>query len=152
MECHVEDSVKSLEGGAEDVREKFQTHMKLQESKLHQLKETMSENTSNLDIVGQAVIEKLNEIQVRDNEAAEVMDDMVGEISNNTKDIIIGLQSKVVEEKETVSSFIRDDLKEDVPSGLTPARVERPYPRYLAATSPHEKIISRYNVLTLLVY
>ena len=141
--CHVEDSVRSLEGAAEEVRDKFQSHMKLQESKIHQLKETMSDNTSNLDIVGQAVIEKLNEIQVRDSEAAEVMDDMVGEISNNTKDIIIGLQSKVVEEKEAVSSFIRDDLQEDVPSGLTPARVERPYPRYLAATSPHEKIISR---------
>ena len=141
--CHVEDSVRSLEGAAEEVRDKFQSHMKLQESKIHQLKETMSDNTSNLDIVGQAVIEKLNEIQVRDSEAAEVMDDMVGEISNNTKDIIIGLQGKVVEEKETVSSFIRDDLQEDVPSGLTPARVERPYPRYLAATSPHEKIISR---------
>ena len=150
--CHVEGSVKSLEGAAEEVREKFQSHLKLQESKVHQLKETMSENTSNLDIVGQAVIEKLNEIQVRDNEAAEVMDDMVGEISNNTKDIIIGLQSKVVEEKEAVSSFIRDDLKEDVPSGLTPARVERPYPRYLAATSPHEKIKSRYTFLLLLVY
>ena len=141
--CHVEDSVRSLEGAAEEVRDKFQSHMKLQESKIHQLKETMSDNTSNLDIVGQAVIEKLNEIQVRDSEAAEVMDDMVGEISNNTKDIIIGLQGKVVEEKEAVSSFIRDDLQEDVPSGLTPARVERPYPRYLAATSPHEKIISR---------
>jgi len=143
--CHVEDSVRSLEGAAEEVREKFQSHMKLQESKIQQLKETMSDNTSNLDIVGQAVIEKLHEIQVRDNEAAGVMDDMVGEISNNTKDIIIGLQSKVVEEKEAVSSFIRDDLQEDVPSGLTPARVERPYPRYLAATSPHDKIVSRYR-------
>jgi len=142
---HVEASAKSLEGASEDVRAKFQSHLKLQESKIQQLKETMRDNTTNLDIVGQAVVEKLNEIQVRDSEAAEVMDEMVGEVSNNTKDIITGLQSKMVEEKEAVSSFIRDDLKEDVPSGLTPVRIERQYPRYLAATSPHEKLISRYR-------
>merc|ERR1719312_2204784 len=70
---HVEASAKSLEGASEDVRAKFKSHLKLQESKIQQLKETMKDNTTNLDIVGQAVVEKLNEIQVRDSEAAEVM-------------------------------------------------------------------------------
>merc|ERR1719282_965295 len=84
---HVEARAKSLEEASEDVRTKFQSHLKLQESKIQQLKETMKDNTTNLDIVGQAVMEKLNEIQVRDSEAAEVMDEMVGEVSNNTKDI-----------------------------------------------------------------
>ena len=140
---HVESSVKALEEASEDARARFESHLKLQENKIQHLKETMEENTDNLDIVGQAVIEKLNDIQVKDNEAAETMDDMMAEVSNNTKDIITGLQSKLVEEKDAVTSFIRNDLQEDVPSGLTPARVERSYPRYLAATSPHQKIITR---------
>merc|ERR1712029_52298 len=53
---------------------------------------------------------------------------------------------KLNAEKESVSTFVTQVLEEDKPSGLTPVRVERSYPRYLAATSPHEKIISRFKV------
>merc|ERR1719419_846351 len=87
----------------------------------------------------------LNEIQVKDNEGVEAIDERISEVCNNTKDIIVGIRSKVAEEQENVTSFLRTTLKQDVPSGLTPARIERSYPRYLAATSPHEKIISRFR-------
>ncbi len=44
----------------------------------------------------------------------------------------------------SVREFVMSNLKKDVPTGTTPARIERTYPRFLAATSPHEKIIQRY--------
>lgn len=45
----------------------------------------------------------------------------------------------------SVREFVVSNLKKDVPTGATPGRIERTYPRFLAATSPHEKIIQRYR-------
>merc|ERR1719427_587588 len=69
----------------------------------------------------------------------------VSSVSENTKDIVTNLQSRITEEKETVSNFVTDVLQEDQPTGMTPARTERSYPRYLAATSPHERILNRFR-------
>jgi hypothetical protein len=42
-----------------------------------------------------------------------------------------------------VESFVKEGLQEDRPTGATPGRLERSYPRYLAATSPHARITER---------
>jgi hypothetical protein len=41
--------------------------------------------------------------------------------------MVTNLQSKITQEKE--SSFVTEVLKEDQPTGMTPARVERSYLR-----------------------
>ncbi len=51
----------------------------------------------------------------------------------------------------SVREFVVSNLKKDVPTGATPGRIERTYPRFLAATSPHEKIIQRYVIYSLLL-
>jgi len=142
---HVKESVEAFENSSATSVRNFKSHEKSQADKISQFKEALAENSTNLNIVGEAVIEKLNEIQVKDNEGVEAIDERISEVCNNTKDIIVGIRSKVAEEQENVTSFLRTTLKQDVPSGLTPARIERSYPRYLAATSPHEKIISRFR-------
>ena len=38
-------------------------------------------------------------------------------------------------------------LQDDQPSGLTPQRAERSFPRYLEATSPHQRILHRFRSL-----
>ena len=40
-------------------------------------------------------------------------------------------------------------LQDDQPSGLTPQRAERSFPRYLEATSPHQRILHRFRSLFL---
>jgi hypothetical protein len=42
-----------------------------------------------------------------------------------------------------VEEFVVVRLREDQPTGATPVRLERSYPRYLAATSPHARITER---------
>merc|ERR1719186_1077774 len=69
----------------------------------------------------------------------------VDTVTTNTRDLVVNLQTRVIQEKETVTSFVTDVLQEDQPTGLTPARVDRSYPRYLAATSPHERILNRFR-------
>ncbi|OXU30307.1 hypothetical protein TSAR_015423 [Trichomalopsis sarcophagae] len=46
---------------------------------------------------------------------------------------------------EKVDKFVAEDLRHDVPTGTTPARRDFNYPRHLAATSPHERIIKRFR-------
>ncbi|XP_011875428.1 PREDICTED: bipolar kinesin KRP-130 [Vollenhovia emeryi] len=46
--------------------------------------------------------------------------------------------------QESVEKFV-EDLRHDTPTGSTPARKEYRYPRYLAETSPHERIIQRFR-------
>ena len=89
----------------------------------------------------------------------------VGEKCAATMD---SLQSRLSLERETVVSFVTEvftffnfnnDLKlkvtcyhlalqvlrEDQPTGLTPQRTERSFPRYLEATSPHQRILHRFR-------
>ncbi|XP_063982789.1 kinesin-like protein Klp61F [Diachasmimorpha longicaudata] len=44
-----------------------------------------------------------------------------------------------------VDKFIVEDMRKDVPSGSTPAKKEFSYPKQLAVTSPHERIIQRFR-------
>ena len=41
--------------------------------------------------------------------------------------------------------LLLEGLERDVSTGSTPQRRELSYPRYLAATSPHERILQRYR-------
>ena len=72
----------------------------------------------------------------------EVVDN-IGALCEEASGMKSNVKEKVLEEKSNVVSFISDVLKEDQPTGRTPSRVERSYPRCLAATSPHEKLLSR---------
>ncbi|EFN72909.1 Bipolar kinesin KRP-130 [Camponotus floridanus] len=47
--------------------------------------------------------------------------------------------------QEKIGKFLLEDLRRDTPTGLTPAKKEYHYPRCLAATSPHERIIQRFR-------
>ena len=40
-------------------------------------------------------------------------------------------------------------LREDQPTGLTPQRTERSFPRYLEATSPHQRILHRFRYISI---
>ena len=78
------------------------------------------------------------------------------------------LQSRLILERETVVSFVTEVplfwtiylwclflsktqvLREDQPTGLTPQRTERSFPRYLEATSPHQRILHRFRYISKL--
>jgi len=50
--------------------------------------------------------------------------------------------------KTGVTNFLAEEMVQDKATGLTPARAERPFPRYLAATSPHARILDRLRKQT----
>ena len=56
-------------------------------------------------------------------------------MQENTKDLMVEVKEKAEQVSKTVCWFLTEDLQKDVPTSLTPTRVERSYPRVLAATS-----------------
>jgi len=67
---------------------------------------------------------------------------LIGALANeNTAD----LMTRTSESEAAVQQFLCESLQRDIPTGRTPARTERTYPRFLAATSPHQRILDRYR-------
>ncbi|XP_021939166.1 kinesin-like protein Klp61F isoform X2 [Zootermopsis nevadensis] len=46
---------------------------------------------------------------------------------------------------QDLDKFLVEELRKDIPTGNTPQRREFSYPRVLAATSPHERILARFR-------
>merc|ERR1712071_97261 len=61
------------------------------------------------------------------------------------KDWSLILGTEIKQRNEDVVKFLVEDLNEDVPTGQTPQRRDFAYPRFLASTSPHERIVQRYR-------
>ncbi|XP_046741303.1 kinesin-like protein Klp61F [Diprion similis] len=55
------------------------------------------------------------------------------------------VSAKLRTTQHQVEKFIAEDLRRDFPTGSTPVKTEHHYPRELAATSPHERIIQRFR-------
>ena len=104
-------------------------------------KEAVDQNKTDINIVGESVKEFIEETKTTDSDGVSSLVDSVSDVSLNAKELVTNLQSKITQEKE--SSFVTEVLQEDQPTGMTPARVKRSYPRYLAATIPHERILNR---------
>lgn len=55
------------------------------------------------------------------------------------------LATEIKQRNEDVVKFLVEDIRHDVPTGQTPQRRDFAFPRYLAATSPHDRILERFN-------
>ena len=55
------------------------------------------------------------------------------------------LKENVEEIRSKVNDHVNDGIVIYQPTGQTPVRQERQYPRYLAATSPHQRILGRFR-------
>jgi len=71
--------------------------------------------------------------------------DSVSELNSNVETQVESLMNRIGSERENVSIFVSEVLQEDKPSGRTPARAERSFPRFLAATSPHDRILAKFR-------
>merc|ERR1719430_3096765 len=101
------------------------------EQKLKSSENSLKKHVEEVKDVEEAAVRRL---------ATEV--ETVGEKCTTTMD---SLQSRLNLERDTVVSFVTEVLQEDQPSGLTPQRAERSFPRYLEATSPHQRILHRFR-------
>jgi len=142
---HVEDNEAAWKEIVEETETKIDKQKQLMSDKNTQFKETVDQVKNDINIVGDSVKEFIEEMKNTDTAGVESLVESVDTVDNNAKDMVINLETMVTQEKDTVSSFVTDVLQEDQPTGLTPVRVERSYPRYLAATSPHERILNRFR-------
>jgi len=69
------------------------------------------------------------------------VDDLVALTKANKDD----MKENVDVLRSKVTDLVNDGITIYQPSGETPSRTDRQYPRYLAATSPHQRIIERFR-------
>merc|ERR1719397_405939 len=72
----------------------------------------------------------------------------LGELKALSKEQVDGLTGQLIALDEEVSTVVWEEMKVYQPTGETPVRTERHYPRYLAATEPHQRILDRFRKTT----
>lgn len=55
------------------------------------------------------------------------------------------LGTEIKQRNEDVVKLLTEELRHDIPTGHTPQKREFVYPRFLASTSPHQRIVERYR-------
>jgi len=87
----------------------------------------------------------LTEMRTEEGARQEQGENRLGSLKELTEERYCELKERLQEQETNVLGFLEQDLQKDIPSGKTPARTERSYPRFLAATSPHQRILERYR-------
>merc|ERR1719410_1159015 len=144
-EAQVEATKMRWAAHQESFSERVATHTLRLEEKVADFNKVAKEGEEKLKASGGQL--KKNVEEVKDVEEAAVRRlatevETVGEKCTTTMD---SLQSRLNLERDTVVSFVTEVLQDDQPSGLTPQRAERSFPRYLEATSPHQRILHRFR-------
>ena len=89
-------------------------------------------------------LEHIERSRARETEHSAAATSSVEQLAGLTEDNCEQLRLRSQEQQDKVRRFLVEQLQRDVPTGSTPGRTERTYPRYLAATSPHHRIIERW--------
>ncbi|XP_052126532.1 kinesin-like protein KIF11-A [Frankliniella occidentalis] len=152
----VSEQVKSLETSAEEFKRNVEDHF---------LKHIQSysefESSSNIitKTIGDMVISSEQDIQNHISHQVSSLENLNMGVKSSTADmrrmlceLETELSVKVNEYEEALEHVERFGAKPATPTGKTPLRSELRIPRNLAATSPHEKILSRmrskYRILS----
>lgn len=72
----------------------------------------------------------------------------LGDLTDLSKENVADITKKMAHLDEEVATLVWEDLKVYQPTGETPLRVERQYPRYLASTDPHHRILDKFRKVT----
>merc|ERR1712123_8742 len=109
---HVEENKASWKEVVEGTKTKVETQSKLMAEKNTLFNEAVDENKTDINIVGDSVKEFIEETKNTDSAGVACVVDSVGDLSLIAKKLATSLQSKITQEKETVSSFVTDVLQE----------------------------------------
>ena len=69
----------------------------------------------------------------------------LGDLTDLSKENVADITEKMAHLDEEVATLVWEDLKVYQPTGETPVRTERQYPRYLASTDPHHRILDKFR-------
>lgn len=106
-------------------------------------RDEMNYSTEQMNRFQKETIGSIKVLQDQDSSNLSKLSGTVLELSGLSEKSCSELGQQTQGQEEKIRIFLQESLERDVPTGSTPARTERVYPRYLAATSPHDRIIQR---------
>ena len=119
---------------------------KANSNRIEIIKSYQTENKENSEAVkraqehgGKVIVSKLNE------EIKSSTGEQLGDLKDFSKEKTEEITEELLAMDEQVVSLVWEDMKVYQPTGETPVRTERHYPRYLASTEPHHRILDKFR-------
>jgi len=108
----------------------------------HQHIQNLTESSKNRTAVGASQVTGLEEcVSVYTDARTKEMQGQVQAMTDHGH----GFTDRVCKVNQDMQAILTHDIQQYVPTGSTPVRRAWSYPRYLAATSPHKRILQRYR-------
>jgi len=136
---YVSDSINSVESVFNDVEETFKRRQGSLEVVKEGIRESTKKSKDGLQESETKIITKLD--MKNDSKMKEGLDSLASLSKINAEDIKENIGNINVE----VKHLLNEGIVIYQPSGETPVRTERHYPRYLASTSPHARILEKFR-------
>jgi len=144
----VEESKAAWREMASEVVEKVARRLKHSQERSSKVKELNEEAGEALEKGVEGVQAQVKYTGEQDREGVSILTKKVATMDTLTSVLVGRVKEGLDSFKTGVTNFLAEELVQDKPTGLTPARADRPFPRYLAATSPHQRILERLRKQT----
>ena len=143
--AHVEAEGARWAGHRDEAKARAEEHIREQEERKRTWGEAAARGKAQLREQSAMVAEEVEEAKDKQEAATRRLATEVEEMGEMMAESVASLQSRLALEQDTVAAFVSEVLREDQPTGGTPARAERPFPRALEATSPAARILQRFR-------
>jgi len=144
----VEESKSAWMDMASEVMEKVAGRLKYSQERGRKKSEVNEEAKQGLEKGVEGVQAQVKYTGEQDREGVSTLTKKVSTNDTLTSVLVTRVKEGLETFKTGVTNFLAEDLVQDKATGLTPARADRPFPRYLAATSPHGRILDRLRKQT----
>ena len=145
VKSHVETTTENWVVYKQQTEAKTEEHKAKVDEKQNLFKKEMEENRSKLNTIRVSIEKEIETAKDTDEASVLKLATKVETMGDKCDSVMLEEQTRIRMEKELATSFVSDVLRVDQPTGVTPARTVRSFPRYLEATSPHERILHRYR-------
>ena len=133
------ESIEVVEKSHEDLKKANDQRKEVLENAQVLNQEKLSRVKSEYEGVLSDLLTKLKE------EPKSSTEKQLEDLTDLSRENVADLTEKMSYLDEEVTTLVWEDLKVYQPTGKTPARLERQYPRYLASTDPHHRILEKFR-------
>ncbi|KAK7493180.1 hypothetical protein BaRGS_00015517, partial [Batillaria attramentaria] len=141
----LQQSQETWQRHAASVRKETEAHSAAVQSQFGALQQAVealsSESTSALEKMTVSVSESMYACKTEHQQQEQLTQEAAGEVTSYVQTLTSDLEQRGQE----LDVFIKQELKEDVPTGQTPQRREFSYPRNLTKTEEHQTLLSRFQ-------
>ncbi|XP_051882851.1 kinesin-like protein KIF11 [Pristis pectinata] len=134
---------ESTEGTVDMLRQDQVSSFDINKRQLRNVEQTVNENCDPL-------ITKITEQLKEQCDAEEsVLSTILAQVNDDKREVTQYLEELTVQAQaglDGVFNFLKEELRQDIPTGTTPQRKDYPYPHVLSRTEPRDVLVAEYKL------